>query len=94
VHRVAAGVLLLKGRSRPQGSRTNRRVGAGAEQGEEHHREHLHLAAFLDSPATTTSPTQREMNLSLALSRVVSIPLDLPMSAPSSRCAQSATGSP
>jgi hypothetical protein len=41
VRRAAAGVLLLKGRSRPRGSRSGRRVGAGAKQGEERRREHL-----------------------------------------------------
>jgi hypothetical protein len=74
VRRAATGVLLLKGLSRRRGSRTGRRIGAGAEQGEERRRECLHRTAFLDNPATTTSPTQREMNHSLALPRVASIP--------------------
>jgi hypothetical protein len=73
MRRAAASVLLLKGRSRPRGSRNSRRVRAGAEQGEEHHWERLHRAAFLDNPATTTSPTQREMNHSPSLPRATSI---------------------
>jgi hypothetical protein len=48
--------------------------GAGTEQGVERHCERLHRAAFFVEPATTTSPTQREMNHSLALSCIVPLP--------------------
>jgi hypothetical protein len=74
MRRAAASVLLLKGRSCPRGRRNSHRVRAGAEQGEERHWERLHRAAFLDNPAMTTSPTQREMNHNPALPRAASIP--------------------
>jgi hypothetical protein len=54
--------------------RSPRRRGAGAEQGVERRRERLHRAAFFVKPATTPSPTQREMNHSLALTCVVPFP--------------------
>jgi hypothetical protein len=51
-----------------------RRRGAGTEQEVERRREHLHRAAFFAKSATTTSRTQRELNRSLALSCVASLP--------------------